>query len=303
MKLSMFALAAVGIVFLVSCGPTSTVAPVAEKRPHELEMHGDVRIDDYYWLRERTNPEVLAYLEAENAYSSAVMAKTEALQEKLFEELKNRIQPDESTVPALNDGYHYYKHYEEGLEYPIHCRRKGSVDAPEEIMLDVNRGRSDGHDFCSVRGVAKSVRTPGCWRGRWTPSAAASTRSSFKDLETGEPLADVISEVTEPPRMDQRQPHPLLRQAGSGNPCARTRSTGTCSEPIRQRMCWSMRKPIQPISVDVWKTRIQERYILIESEHTLASEVRFLDADRPEGEFQDHRAPRARCGVQRRSRG
>jgi len=95
MKTSMLALVVVGVFFMVSCGPTTTVAPVAEKRPHELEQHGDVRVDDYYWLRERTNPEVLAYLEAENAYTTTAMAKTDALQAELFEELKNRIQPDE----------------------------------------------------------------------------------------------------------------------------------------------------------------------------------------------------------------
>ena len=103
MKLSNRLLAAVCGAVIISCAPTTPMAPVAEKRPHELTMHGDVRVDDYYWLRERTDPQVLAYLEAENAYTSAVMAKTEGLQEELFEELKNRIPPDDSTVPALDD--------------------------------------------------------------------------------------------------------------------------------------------------------------------------------------------------------
>ncbi|MBD3854857.1 MAG: oligopeptidase B, partial [Acidobacteria bacterium] len=94
---------------MISCSPRTPVAPMAEKVPHQLEIHGDVRVDDYYWLRERTNPEVLAYLEAENAYTSSMMAATETFQEELFQELKNRIDPDDSTVPALFNGYYYYK--------------------------------------------------------------------------------------------------------------------------------------------------------------------------------------------------
>ena len=155
MKLSIFALAIIGIFFLVSCGPTSITAPVAEKRPHSLELHGDVRVDDYYWLRDRTNPEVLSYLEAENTYTDQIMAATQALQDELYEELKNRVQPDESTAPALDNGFYYYKRYEDGLEYPIHCRRKGSLDAPEEVLLDVNQV-GEGHEFTSVRGLEVS---------------------------------------------------------------------------------------------------------------------------------------------------
>ena len=107
MRISVFLAVALGVVLLMSCVPKSPVAPVVEKRPHTLEAHGEVRVDDYYWLRERSNPEVVSYLEAENAYTSAVMAPTDELQAQLFEELKNRIQPDESTVPARYHGYYY----------------------------------------------------------------------------------------------------------------------------------------------------------------------------------------------------
>ena len=155
MKSSVLVLAVVCGAIMISCSPRIPVAPTAEKMPHELELHGDVRVDDYYWLRERTNPEVLEYLEAENAYTLSMMAETEPFQEELFEELKNRIKPNDSTVPALFHGYYYYKRYEGSLEYPIYCRKQGSVEATEEIILDVNQ-IAEGHDFCSVRGAAVS---------------------------------------------------------------------------------------------------------------------------------------------------
>jgi len=280
MKLSMFALAAVGIFLLVSCGPTSTVAPVAEKRPHELEMHGEVRIDDYYWLRERTNPEVLAYLEEENAYSSAVMAKTEALQEELFEELKNRIQPDESTLPALKDGYYYYKRYEDGLEYPIHCRRQGSVDAPEQIFLDVNHV-AEGHDFCSVRGVSVSPDTRTL---AWALDTVGRRKYTiqFIDLETGEAMADVIPQVTG--NLTWANDNRTLFYAKQDPETLRSYQIyrhllGT--DPSEDVLIYEEIDPTY--SVSVGKTR-SERYIMIQSEQTLASEFRYLDADNPDGE-------------------
>ena len=118
MKFPILAICVIAVMVSVSCGRNVPSSPIAKRLPQNLEMHGDVRVDDYYWLRERQNPEVLAYLEAENAYTEAVMANTQSLQEELFEELKNRIQPDESSVPALFYGYYYYKRFEEGLEYP-----------------------------------------------------------------------------------------------------------------------------------------------------------------------------------------
>jgi oligopeptidase B len=257
------------------------VAPVAEKRPHELEIHGDVRIDDYYWLRERTNPEVLAYLEAENAFTSVVMAKTEAVQAELFEELKNRIQPDESTVPALYNGYYYYKRYEDGLEYPIHCRRKGSVEAPEEILIDVNRV-AEGHDFCSVRGVAVS---PDTRLLAWALDTVGRRKYTIHltDLETDEVMSDVIPEVTG--NLAWANDNRTLFYAKQDPETLRSYQIyrhllGT--DPSEDVMVYE--ETDSTFSVYVWKT-VSEKYIMIQSEQTLASEFRFLDADDPEGEF------------------
>lgn len=122
-----------------------------EKKPKRLEIHGDVRIDDYFWLNERENPDVIAYLEAENAYADDVMAPLEGLRRTLFEELKSRIKQVDESVPYRDGDYFYYYRYEQGREYPIYCRKKGSLDAPEEILLDVNVG-AEGHEYYSVQG-------------------------------------------------------------------------------------------------------------------------------------------------------
>ena len=126
--------------------------PVVEERPYEVAApHGATRQDEYYWLRddERANPDMLAYLEAENDYADAVMAPLAASEAALYEELVGRIKQDDSSVPYKYKDYWYYTRFEDGQEYPIHARRKGNMDAPEEIMLDVNQ-LADGHDFYQV---------------------------------------------------------------------------------------------------------------------------------------------------------
>ncbi|HSO22252.1 MAG TPA: hypothetical protein VLT81_05055, partial [Chondromyces sp.] len=129
------AMVVLAAVLAVSCAQPAPKPPVAKKVPHSIEVHGEARVDEYYWLRERSDPKVLAYLEAENDYTDAMLAGTAALQDELFRELKNRVQPTDSTVPALSRGYYYFERFDEGLEYPIYCRRKGSPDAPDEVIL------------------------------------------------------------------------------------------------------------------------------------------------------------------------
>jgi oligopeptidase B len=112
---------------------TQPQPPVAMKQPKELTAHGHTRTDNYYWLNERENPEVIAYLNAENAYTKQVMADTEALQEKLFNEIVGRIKQTDESVPFKKNGFFYYTRFEAGKEYPIYARKKGSLDAKEEI--------------------------------------------------------------------------------------------------------------------------------------------------------------------------
>lgn len=113
--------------------------PTIRTQPKELSIHGHTRIDNYYWLNERENPEVLAYLNAENDYLDQVMAPVKPFEEKLFQEMKSRIKEQDESVPAKDGNYYYYVRFIEGGEYPIYCRKKESLDAPEEILLDGNK--------------------------------------------------------------------------------------------------------------------------------------------------------------------
>ncbi|MFN2301041.1 MAG: S9 family peptidase, partial [Gammaproteobacteria bacterium] len=136
----------------LSAADIDATPPVAEQRDYTVEApHGAARADEYYWLRddEREDPDMLAYLNAENAYADAVMAPLSQLEEALYDELVGRLKQDDATVPYLYKDYWYYTRYEEGREYPIYARRRGSMDAPEEIMLDVN-ALAEGHDYYSV---------------------------------------------------------------------------------------------------------------------------------------------------------
>jgi oligopeptidase B len=131
-----------GFLFLAAgallAADSAAKPPVAKKVPHETVLHGDARVDDYFWLREKKDPEVIAYLEAENAYTQAVMEPTSALRDTLYGEILGRIKETDLSVPYKKRGRYYYSRTEEGKQYGIHCRRTGSLDAPEEVTLDLN---------------------------------------------------------------------------------------------------------------------------------------------------------------------
>jgi oligopeptidase B len=112
--------------------------PIARTKPHTTVLHGDTRVDNYFWLRDREDPATLSYLEAENAYTQEIMRPAESLQAKLYSEMLGRIQQTDLTVPVKRDNYFYYTRTEEGKQYPIYCRKQGSVEAKEEILLDGN---------------------------------------------------------------------------------------------------------------------------------------------------------------------
>jgi len=122
------------------------VPPVARAVPKVDEVHGDRRVDDYFWLRDKTNPDVAAYLAAENAYTDAVMRPTKALQDALYKEMLARIKETDVNVPYRKGSYWYYSRTEEGKQYPIHCRKKGSLEAKEEVTLDLN-ALAEGQKF------------------------------------------------------------------------------------------------------------------------------------------------------------
>ena len=129
--------------------------PSAPKRPYEIIQHGQTRIDNYYWMRDRTDPETLNYLRAESAYLAEMMLHTKLLQESVFSEMKSRIMEDDSTVPEKRGGYFYYSRYSAGKQYPIFCRKKGTLDGLEEVLLDQNE-LADGKLYCSVGALSVS---------------------------------------------------------------------------------------------------------------------------------------------------
>ena len=168
--------------------------PTVAKKPKELEIHGDIRVDDYYWLRERDNPDVIAYLETENDYLDSAMSDSAGLRERLFSEMRSRIKEDDSTAPYRHGDYYYYQRFETGLEYPIYCRRKGSMEAEEQVLLDVNELAGD-EPYFAVNGFRVSPDHKKAAFGVDTVGRRFYTLR-FIDLETGEEISDRIEDVT-----------------------------------------------------------------------------------------------------------
>jgi oligopeptidase B len=138
------------LCLLAADQPASLPAPpIAKKIPRITEINGRQLVDNYYWLRDKPNPEVKAYLEAENAYTDAVMKPTEAFQEKLYREMLSRIKETDVDVPYKDGDYFYYSRTEAGKQYQIRCRKKGSLDAPEQVLLDINE-LAKGQVFMAV---------------------------------------------------------------------------------------------------------------------------------------------------------
>ena len=125
------------------------VPPVAARKPHSILQHGEERVDDYHWLQDKSDPAVMAYLEAENAYTESHMDGTRALQERLYQEMLARIRQTDLSVPYRENGWYYYSRTEEGKQYPIYCRKRGTLEAPEELVLDLNR-LAEGHGYFAL---------------------------------------------------------------------------------------------------------------------------------------------------------
>jgi oligopeptidase B len=270
-----------GAVLLTSgCGGDSG-PPKAKVEPHEIEKHGHVRVDDYFWLKQRHNPEVIAYLEAENAYTKTVTAQSRALRETLFEEIKGRIKKDDSSVPYRLDGFYYYSRYEEGDEYPYYCRKKGSLDADEQIMLDANE-LAEGHDYLAVRGVVVTLDTTIMAFAVDTVGRRKYT-IRFRDLGTGEFLDDPIVDVTG--NIAWANDNKTLFYAKQDPDTLRSyqiwrHTLGT--DPADDVLVFQ--EDDETFSTYVWKTK-SRKYVMIGSFQTVSSEVRYLDANEPMGEF------------------
>jgi oligopeptidase B len=251
--------------------------PAADRRPHRLTIHGDTRVDEYYWLRDREDPAVLRHLDAENDYTAAMMRHTEGLQERLYREMVGRIQETDLSVPERIDGWYYYSRTEEGLQYPIFCRRHGSLDAPEEIALDQNL-LAEGHDYFRLGALA--VSPDHRLLAYSTDTTGAETYTLFvKDLATGQLLAERIDntshgvEWAEDNRtlfyttMDEtRRPWRLHRHRLGSDPS---------EDPIVYE------EPDGTVLLSLGKTR-SRAFILVDLSSHSSSEVRYLPADQPE---------------------
>jgi oligopeptidase B len=254
---------------------------MVKKLPTRLEKHGHVRVDEYYWLRERDNPEVIAYLNTENERAKKELEHTKTLEEKLFEEIKARIKQTDMSVPYKRDGYFYYTRYEQGKEYPIYARKRGSLDSPEEIMLDANV-LAQGHEYFSIGGWAVSSRQN-------ILAYAVDTQGRriysiyFKNLATGELLPDVIPEVTE--NLTWANDNLTLFYAKQDLTTLRSdrifrHALGT--DPAADRLVFEEKD--ETFGAYVFKTK-SKKFLMIVSSQTLSQEYRYLDADDLSGEF------------------
>jgi oligopeptidase B len=267
------------VILMASTAPSNSTPepPRAEQRPVELTAHGDVRIDEYYWLRERENPEVIAYLEAENAYRDAVLAPVADLREELYEEIVGRLAQDDASVPVFSRGWWYFTRFGEGGEYALHCRREGSLDAPEQVMLDGN-ALGAGEDYFALRGVTVSSDNRIVAYAVDTVGRRVYERR-FRDLATGEDLPDVIPEVTangvwaEDGRtfFYARQDPQTLR---SYQIWRHTLGTPADDDVLVYE------ETDETFTCYVTKTKSRD-YLVIHSGQTVSDEVRFVRADRP----------------------
>ena len=280
MKKLVFSLGVI-MLFLSACSKKEKIMPpVAKKIPKELTVHGQTRIDNYYWLNDRENPEVIAYLEAENAYKDAVMAHTQVLQDALFEEIKEKIKPDDESVPYKKNGYFYYSRTVPEKEYNLICRKKGSLNAEEEIMLDINK-MAEGYEYYAIGGTSISNNNSIAF-GVDTLSRRKYT-VFFKNLETGELLDDEIPLTTGGvvwANDNQTVFYVLKDEVTLRSMKIMKHKLGT---PVEDDIEIFYEED-ETFSTFVYKTK-SEDFLMIGSASTLTSEYQYLNANNPDGEF------------------
>jgi len=286
------------LIFAIACKnndmkSTDSKAPVAKKQPTKLEMHGDVRIDNYFWMRlsdaqklaevkDEQTKEVIDYLDAENAYYDDVTAYSKNFEEKLFEEMKGRIKEDDASVPYKNNGYYYITRYEKGMQYPIYSRKRETLDTEEQILFNVNDMAKE-YDYYQLGGLNVSPDN----KLAVFATDTVSRRQYFlriKNLETGNIYTDIIDNTT------------------GGSVWANDNKTifYTKKDPITLRSEKIFRHVLgTPTSEDVevyhekdetfgvYVTKSKsKKYIIIGSYSTVSTEAQFLDADNPTGSLQ-----------------
>ncbi|WP_432264588.1 S9 family peptidase [Autumnicola lenta] len=260
---------------------TEILPPKAKKIEKRLEIHGDVRIDNYYWMNERENPEVIQYLEEENQYNAEMTAYTKDFQLELFNEMKGRIKEDDESVPYKLNGYWYLTRFETGKDYPIYSRKKESLDASEEILFEVNE-MAEGYEYYRLGGLNVSPDNKMVAFATDTVSRRKYT-IRIKNLETGEFYPEEIKNTT------------------GGSTWANDNKTLYYTKKDEQTLrSFQIYKHIlgtnpeddqlvfeeedETFNAYVYKSK-SRKYIIIGSSSTLTTEYRILEADYPEGEF------------------
>ncbi len=281
MKQIVFPLTAL-ILILAACTPKEKIMPpVAKKVTKELTTHGDTRIDNYYWMNDREDPEVIAHLVAENAYKDAVMKHTESLQKTLFDEIKSKIKQEDESVPYKKNGYYYYTREVADKEYYLVCRKKETLDSKENVMLDVNK-MGEGYEYFALGGAAVSPDNKMVAYGVDTVSRREYT-IHFKNLETGEILKDKIPLTTGGATWanDNKTVYYVLKDDVTLR--SEKIMKHTLGTPVEKDEVVFYEED-ETFSTFIYKTK-SEKYLIIGSESTLSSEYQFLDANNPDGKF------------------
>jgi len=257
-------------------------APQAKVIPKSLKKHKELRIDNYFWLNDRENPEVIDYLNQENAYYQSMTSHTKGLQESLYEEMKARIKEDDSSVPYFYNGYYYITRFETGQDYPIFSRKKGSLSADEQIMFNCNE-LAKGHAYFKLGGLSISPDNKFATFGVDIVGRRIYT-IQIKNLETGEILADKIENATGGSVWANdnntifyvRQDEVTLR---SDKVFRHKLNTDSAADVL----VYDETDDTFNVSISKEKSR---KYIVIGSGSTLTTEYRILNSDNPDGEFE-----------------
>jgi oligopeptidase B len=255
--------------------------PQAKKIARELAAHDKIRLDEYYWMNDRENPDVIHYLNSENDYNEYMTAHTKQLQEKLFREMRGRIKEDDSSVPYKLNGYWYLTRFEKGKDYPIYSRKKDTLDAPEEVLFNVNE-MAEGYDYYSLGGLNVSPDNKLVAFGVDTLSRRKYT-IQIKNLETGEILPEKILPTTG--GSTWANDNKTLFYTKKDEKTLRSNQIfkhilGT--DPAEDQLVYEEKD--ETFNTYIYKSK-SRKYLIIGSNSTLTSEYRILDADTPEKEF------------------
>lgn len=255
--------------------------PIAKIIPKTLEKYNEKRIDNYFWLNDRENPEVIDYLNQENTYYDAMTADTKGFQKELYEEMKARIKEDDQSVPYLYNGYYYITRFETGKDYPIYSRKKGSLTANEEILFNCN-DLAKGQTYFQLGGLSVSPDNKFASFGIDTVGRRIYT-IQFKNLETGKILSDTIENATgssvwandNKTIFYTRQDKVTLRSD-------KVFKHKLATEAAEDVLVFNEKDDTFNVSVGKEKSK---KYIVIGSGSTLTTEYRILNSDNPDGEF------------------